>query len=53
MTTHRDTDADAVRQQWDAEADAVRRRLKQADTNSLGTIAQYSGLEFLQAVFSG
>lgn len=53
MTTHRDTDADAVRQQWEAEADAVRRRLKQADTNSLGTIAQYSGLEFLQAVFSG
>lgn len=53
MTTDQNNDPAVIREQWETEAKVIRARLQRADTNSLGTIAGYSGLEFLQAIFSG
>ncbi|SEP17088.1 PaaI family thioesterase [Aquisalimonas asiatica] len=53
MTTTDHSDPAAIRARWEEEAETVRRRLRQASTNSLATIGQYSGLEFLQAMFNG
>lgn len=53
MNASDNTDPASVRARWDDEAAASRQRLGRAGTNSVATIADYSGLEFLQAVFAG
>ncbi|MCC5858810.1 MAG: PaaI family thioesterase [Ectothiorhodospiraceae bacterium] len=54
MATNEQLSADDVRAQWEAEAEAIRRaRVNKAGTNPIDAIASRSGLEFLQAVFSG
>ncbi|MCC5812325.1 MAG: PaaI family thioesterase [Ectothiorhodospiraceae bacterium] len=45
--------ADDRRRQWEQEEQAIRARLKAAGTHQVETLAARSGLEFLQAIFSG
>ncbi len=46
--------ADTIRAQWEEEARAIREaRASKAGTNPVDAIASRTGLEFLQAVFSG
>lgn len=54
MATKQNPSAEEVRAQWEAEAEAIRAgRGSKAGTNPVDVIASRTGLEFLQAVFSG